>query len=324
MLTKKLTRPSKATTSSTVNLKSRNAEVHYGVHLTRGGHWLRSAITSGPAVSWLSVFLLIPLLAVGAISFFSRGAYGEIELPLTLESYKRLLGFGLLGFDPLYPVILFRSLALGAGTALLCILAALPLAFFIARVRPLYKTLALTLVVIPFWTNLLIRTYAWQILFAPESWITRAFQFVGVGNAGEPLYPGILAVAIGMVCDFVPFMVLPLYASVEKIDWSLAEAAMDLGANRVQVFRHALLPQIAPGLAAGIVLVFLPATGQFVIPDLLGGAKTVMLGNAIQQQFGQSRDWQFGSAIAFVALGLVMLGLAIYVRRGANEKASLL
>jgi len=306
-----------------VNGKPRETQVHYGAQLTRGGNWVRSTISSGPAVLWLSVFLLIPLLAIGGISFFSRGDYGEIELPLTLENYKRLLGFGLLGFDPLYPAILLRSLALGAGTTVLCVTTALPLAFFIARLRPPLKHLGLVLVVIPFWTNLLIRTYAWQILFAPESWITRAFHFLGIGNAGEPLYPGMLAVAVGMVCDFLPFMVLPLYSSVENIDWSLVDAAMDLGANRLQVFRHALLPQIAPGLVAGILIVFLPATGQFVIPDLLGGAKTFMLGNAVQQQFGQSRDWPFGSAIAFVALGLVMLGLAIYARRGEKEEASL-
>ena len=128
---------------------------------------------------------------------------------------------------------------------------------------------------------------------------------------------------VGMVCDFLPFLVLPLYASVEKIDWTLAEAAMDLGANRAQVFRHALLPQISTGLIAGVILVFLPATGQFVIPDLLGGAKTVMLGNAIQQQFGQSRDWPFGAAIAFVALGLVLIGLWVYSRKAAKEEAIL-
>jgi spermidine/putrescine transport system permease protein len=127
-----------------------------------------------------------------------------------------------------------------------------------------------------------------------------------------------------MVCDFLPFLVLPLYASVERIDWMLAEAAIDLGARRTQVFRHALLPQIAPGLVAGVILVFLPATGQFVIPDLLGGAKTVMLGNAIQQQFGQSRDWPFGAAIAFVALGLVMLGLWTYARRVGKEETTIL
>ena len=144
-------------------------------------------------------------------------------------------------------------------------------------------------------------------------------------GAGEALYPGGGAVYLCMVCDYLPFMALPLYASVEKLDWTLAEAAMDLGANRWNVFRHAILPQIKPGLAAGFVLVFLPATGQFVIPDLLGGAKTVMLGNAIQQQFGPGLDWPFGSAIAVVSLAVVMLGLWLFARQaGGREDIELL
>ncbi len=295
----------------------RKPEVRFGQQLSRGGHWRRSALFSGPAVIWLALLLLVPLLIVTGISFLTRGEYGGIEWHFTFDSYKRLAGFGDLGFDALYPVILLRSLALGGATAALSLLAAAPLAFYIARVSDTMKNVALTLVVIPFWTNLLIRTYAWQIILSPESWVTQAVHGLGIGVAGEPLYPGTLAVLIGMVCDFLPFMVLPLYASVEKIDWSLAEAAADLGANRVQVFRHALLPQIIPGLVAGVILVFLPATGQFVIPDLLGGAKTAMLGNVIQQQFASSRDWPFGSAISFVALVLVMAGLWIYLRRGA-------
>ncbi|HEX3798483.1 MAG TPA: ABC transporter permease [Verrucomicrobiae bacterium] len=286
---------------------------------SRGEHWLRSAITSGPGVLWLVIFLLAPLAAVGVISFLSRGDYGEVQLPVTLDNYKRLLGFGLLGFDALYPVILLRSLILGAGTAVACVVAGLPLAFFIARLPDRYKNFALTLVVIPFWTNLLIRTYAWQIILSPESWLTRALHVIGLGNADEALYPGAFAVTIGMICDYLPFLVLPLYASVEKIDWNLAEAAMDLGANGAKVFRHAVLPQIMPGLIAGMILVFLPATGQFVIPDLLGGAKTVMLGNAIEQQFGQSRDWPFGSAIAFVALAIVLFGLWVYARKSSGR-----
>jgi spermidine/putrescine transport system permease protein len=290
-----------------------------GEHISPAGHFVRSAMTSGPAVLWLAVLLLVPLLAVGMISFLSRGDYGETRLPFTLENYKRLLGFGLLGFDPLYPAILLRSLVLGAVTAVACVVTGLPLAFFISRLPSQYKNVALTLVVIPFWTNLLIRTYAWQILLAPESWFTRVVHAIGIGTQGEPLYPGTMAVGIGMICDYLPFLVLPLYASVEKIDWSLAEAAMDLGADRARVFRHALLPQIMPGLIAGMILVFLPATGQFVIPDLLGGAKTVMLGNAIQQQFGQSRDWPFGSAVAFVALGFVLAGLWLYARKGQGK-----
>ena len=307
-----------------MNVALRNRSRHPAPHArfpSRLGEWWRSALTSGPAVLWETLFLLAPLLAIGAISFFSRGDYGEIERPLTLESYKRLLGFGLLGFDPLYPVIFLRSLLLGGGTALVCLIAGLPLAFFIAKLPSRLKTLALTLVVIPFWTNLLIRTYAWQIMLSPGSWLVRAMHTLRIGDGTEALYPSTAAVALGMACDFLPFMVLPLYASVEKLDWTIAEAAADLGANRFRTFRHALLPQLLPGLVAGLVLVFLPAAGQFVIPDLLGGSKTVMLGNVIQQQFGQSRDWPFGSAIAFAALGLVLAGLWLFARKGAEGKS---
>jgi spermidine/putrescine transport system permease protein len=298
----------------------RSQEVSFGQPLTRSGHWCRSALFSGPAVLWLTVLLVLPLLLVLGISFLTREEYGGFGTPITLENYRRLAGYGELGFDNLYPVILLRSLVLGAATAILCLLTGLPLAFFVARLPGRWKTAALTLVVIPFWTNLLIRTYAWQLLLSPESWLSKGLHAIGIGVTGEPLYPGLLAVMLGMVCDFLPFMALPLYASVEKIDWTLAEAAADLGADRWRVFRHALLPQIRPGLIAGIILVFLPATGQFVIPDLLGGAKTAMLGNIIQQQFAASRDWPFGAAISSAALLLVAAGLWLYLRRGEAKE----
>lgn len=292
--------------------------MEHGRYLNRKQHWVRAAGTCGPAGLWLLLFLFAPLLGILGISLLSRGDYGDVQWPFTLENYKRLLGFGWLGFDPLYPLILGRSILLGATTATICALVSLPLVFFIARLRGRFRTAALVLVIVPFWTNLLIRTYAWQILLAPDSWISRIAQATHLIPAGEGLYPGTFAVAIGMVCDYLPFMALPLYTSVEKLDWSLSEAAMDLGADRWGVFRHALLPQIAPGLAAGLVLVFLPATGQFVIPDLLGGAKTVMLGNAIQQQFGQARDWPFGSAMASVTLALVLLGVLFRTRKARS------
>jgi spermidine/putrescine transport system permease protein len=180
------------------------------------------------------------------------------------------------------------------------------------------------LVVIPFWTNLLIRTYAWQILLAPGSLLAGLAAWIGLVGPGEPLYPSTAAVYIGMVCDYLPFLVLPLYASVEKLDWSLAEAASDLGADNLRVFRHAIFPQVVPGLVAGFILVFIPATGQFVIPDLLGGSKTVMVGNAIAQEFGASRDWPFGSAISVLTMGLVMIGLWIYARKSAGRGGELL
>src|SRR5262249_29124789 len=161
---------------------------------------------------------------------------------------------------------------------------------------------------------LLIRTYAWQIILSGSGWLARGAAAVGWIAPGDALFPSTFAVFLGLTCDYLPFLVLPLYASAEKIDWTLAEAASDLGANHWGVFRHAILPQIRPGLTAGVILVFVPATGQFIIPDLLGGAKTVLLGNAIQQQFGPSRDWPFGSAIACLAMGLVMLALWLYAR----------
>jgi len=282
-------------------------EVRFGEQLTARGHWLRSLLTTGPGILWVTVFLLLPLAWIGVLSFLTRGESGGFALPFTFDNYKRFAGSGIFGFDwHVYPSIIGRSIGLGAGTAALCVIAALPLAFFIVGLPGRSKNAALTLVLIPFWTNLLIRTYAWQILLGPS------------------LCPSTLAVYLGMVCDYLPFLLLPLYASVEKIDWSVAEAASDLGANGPRVFWHAILPQVTPGLVAGIILVFIPATGQYVIPDLLGGGKVQMLGNVIQQQFGGSRDWPFGSAIAFVAMGVVLLGLWVYARVAGEKGGELL
>jgi spermidine/putrescine transport system permease protein len=290
-----------------------------GEQLTRAGEIVRAALTSGPGILWVMVFLLAPLLALGAISFLSKGVYGWFEPPVTLYSYKRFAGFGLLGFDILYPIIIARSLLLGFATALLCAVAAFPLTFFIAGLPGRWRNFALTLVVIPLWTNLMIRTYAWQILLGPDSPISHAAVALGLLDAGDGIFPGTLAVYAGMVCDFLPFLALPLYASVEKLDWTLIEAARDLGADNFNIFRHAILPQVMPGLASGFILVLIPASGQFVVPDLLGGGKTVMLGSLIQQQFLQSRDWPFGAAIAFITMALSMAGLSCYARASARR-----
>lgn len=278
------------------------------------------AVTCGPAVVWMALCFLLPLLGLAGMSFFSRGPDGEVTLPLTRENYRRLLGFGQLGFDPFYPVVLGRSLLLGAATTFLCLLAALPFALWLARRSSRGQLVALTLVVIPFWTNFLVRTYAWQVLLSPDSPLTRVLNAAGIGEPGAGLYPGWGAVLTAMVCDFLPFMVLPLYVAAERLDWTLVEAAMDLGANRWQAFRHAIWPQLRPGVIAGSVLVFLPATGQFVVPDLLGGAKLAFLGNLLQQQFGPSRDWPFGAALATVTLGLMLLALAWRARTASKQE----
>jgi spermidine/putrescine transport system permease protein len=258
-------------------------------------------------------------MGVVATAFATRGDYGQVEWRFTWDNFARFAGFGPFGFEPLYPMIVLRSRGMAAATSVLCLGAALPLTFFIARLPDRWRRVALMGVIIPYWTNLLIRTYAWQIVFSAQGWPARFAAAVGLISEGEALYPGTFAVFVGLTCDYLPFLALPLYASVEKIDWSLAEAAADLGASGWRVFRHALLPQIVPGLVAGFTLVFIAATGQFVIPDLLGGAQTVLLGNAIQQQFGSSRDWPFGSAIACLTMALVMVGLWVFGRMTETE-----
>ncbi len=298
---------------------ARRIEIRFGERLTPAGQLVRSALTSGPGIFWVSVFLLAPLLAVIGMSLFTRGPYGDYGPPLSFANFVRLAGFGAFGFDPLYPLVIARSLTLAAGTTLVCLVAGFPLAYFIVRLPLRAKQVALTLVVIPFWTNLLIRTYAWQILLGPASWIAKAAGALHLIEPGRPLYPSLGAVYLGMLAAYLPFFVLPLYSSFEKLDWSIPEAAMDLGADAPRVLRHAILPQVLPGMIAGMILVFIPAVGQFVIPDLLGGARTVLLGNAIQQQFGASRDWPFGAAIAFVGMAVVMLGLSFYARTAGKD-----
>lgn len=279
----------------------------------RSKSWLLSVL---PGAAWQAVFVALPLLAILEVSFLSRGDYGDVTRPGTFANYKQLAGYGPLGFEPLYPVILARTIGLAVGTTFLCAAAALPLAFFCARVAGRSRTAAVTLLTIPAWTNLLVRTYAWQILLGANGPLATVLTKLGVIPPGTALYPSTTAVLLGLMCDYLPFAALPLYASVEKMDHSLVDAAKDLGASRWNVFRHGIYPQIKPGLWAGLIFVFLPSLGQFVIPDLLGGARTVLLGNILEQQFGTSRDWPFGSAIAVFSLLFILAGVLLYARKG--------
>jgi len=264
-----------------------------------------------PGVVWLLLFSIFPLVLIVGMGFASRGNYGQLELPFTTESYRRLAGFGSLGFDPVYPLILLRSFLVAAGTTVICMILALPMAFWIAKQRGPWKFFFLGMVVIPVWTNLLVRTYSWQLVLSPQGLLSRLAVQLGLLTEGTGIYPGWFAVSLGLVSDYLPVFILPVYAAVEKIDWKLSEAARDLGAHGWSVFRAAILPQINGGLKTGALFVFLPALSQFVIPDLLGGAKLFLLGNLLQQQFGPSRDWPFGSAMASVILLLMALMLGI-------------
>jgi len=272
-----------------------------------------------PGAGWEVLFLALPFAGMVVMSFMTRGEVGGVERPFTLENYKLLAGFGPFGFEPLYPVVLLRTVTLAFVTAASCAAAALPLVFWVASLSRRKRTVALMLLTIPVWTNLLVRTYAWQVLLGPDGLITGAARAVGLVGGGEALYPGMAAVLVCLVCDYLPFAALPLYASVEKMNRATVEAARDLGASGWNVWRHAVYPQIKPGLWAGLVFVFLPALGQFVIPDLLGGAKTVLLGNVLQQQFGPSRDWPFGAALTTVTIFVLALIVLLYARKAKEE-----
>jgi len=285
--------------------------------LTRPGPLMRRGLWFlGPAVVWLLGLLVIPGLALVALSFAERGQYGEVIWNFNLENYSRLLGYGIFGWSPDTIFILLRSIWVALVTTLICVVLAYPMAFFIATRPERTRYLWLTLVIIPFWTNLVIRTYAWQLLFSPEFPLAKVAQALRLVESGSSLYPSAFAVYVGMITAFLPFVVMPLFSSVERLDWSLVEAANDLYAGRIRTFFQAIWPQTLPGLTVGIILTFVPAMGMFVIPDLLGGAKYLLVGNLIQQQFFASRDWPYGAAISLGLMVMTLIGLAIYRRRG--------
>src|ERR1017187_951724 len=238
--------------------------------------------------AWLTMVVLFaaPFVIVLGYSFLTRGVYGGIELPWTAESYRRL-------FDPLYLAILRRSFAMALAATITCLLLAFPAALFIAR-APRHKNLYLQLVMLPFWTSFLVRTYAWIFLLRDTGLFNTALQALGVTHAPLPLLYNDGAVILGLVYGYLPFMVLPLYATLERLDPFLIEAAADLGARPMTAFWKVILPLCAPGIRAGTVLVFIPCLGAFLVPDLLGGGKSIMIGNIVQNQFTTARDWPFG------------------------------
>jgi spermidine/putrescine transport system permease protein len=309
-------------TSGASNASARRASITPvgGELLTAGQLWSRAIMTAGPGIVWITSFLVLPGLLIFGYSFLSRGEISPAELPVTIDNYARFAGRDAFGdFDPAYWIIVGRSVLVSVVTTVVCVVLAYPLSFFIAAHGPRTRNTLLLLVIAPSWINLVIRTYAWMIVFNPDSPVTSLARAFGLTGEGEGLFPSAFAVYIGMVNVFLPFLVLPLYTAVERLDWSLLEAAQDLYATKWQAFWNVILPQTLPGLVAGIILTVIPAFGMYVVPDLLGGAKTALVGNAIAQQFGQSRDWPFGAAISFLVMSLTMLVLYVYSRRAGEQ-----
>jgi spermidine/putrescine transport system permease protein len=269
-------------------------------------------------LAWILVLLVAPLGAMLAWSVASRAATGDIEWTFTLRNFARLAGFDAFGWTRSYLVILGTTLLISMVTTVITIALAYPLAFFIARQPPASRYLWLALIMIPFCTNLVIRTYAWMLLLGSQMPPARIAQWLRFIGPDEALYPSRLAVYIGMVSNSLPFAVLPLYTNVEKLDWAIVEASRDLYARPARTFFNGILPQTFPGLVTAVILTFIPAMGAFLIPDLLGGGKSWMLGNLIQHQFGVSRDFPFGAAVSLVLTFLTLVGLLV-MRRSGDE-----
>ncbi|MCX6592570.1 MAG: ABC transporter permease [Acidobacteria bacterium] len=274
---------------------------------------LAASVTAflSPAVVLQLLLFVAPMLIIAGYSVLSRGAYGGVESPWTIENYQRLL-------DPLYGVILLRSVWLAAVSTLLCLVLGFPLALFIAR-SGRRKNFYLQLVIMPFWTSFLIRTYAWLFLLRDTGLLNTVLQATGMISEPLPLLYNDGAVVLGLVYGYLPFMVLPLYATLERLDPSLLEAAADLGATPWVALWRIVLPLCRPGILAGAILVFIPCLGAYLTPDLMGGGKTIMIGNLVQNQFTTARDWPFGSAISLALMALVMLLLMGAARRKGLE-----
>ena len=265
-----------------------------------------------PGLFWLILFFAIPLVVIVIYSFLTPGPTGDVIWKFTLDNYITLFT------RSLYVNAYIRSLWFGILTTVICLLIGYPLSLYVVQRSPRWRSVLLFLILIPFWTNFLVRTYAWMLILSNNGVLNTLFQAVGLPRQTMLNTAG--AVLVGLIYGELPFMVLPIYASLDRFDFTLLEAASDLGANRTRAFLRVMLPLTMPGVAAGSVLVFIPTVGQFVVSDLLGGAKVDMLGNLMERLFRRQNppDWPLGSAMALIFM-LVLTVLVIFYFRMTTE-----
>lgn len=258
-------------------------------------------------VSWLTLFVLLPNLMIIVTSFLTRDDAHFVSMVLTFDNYRRLL-------DPLYASVLLHSLNMAFIATLCCLLLGYPFAWCLTRLSPRLRPLMLFLLIVPFWTNSLIRIYGLKIFLSTRGWLNDFLLWLGVTDKPFRIMFTSEAVILGLIYILLPFMVLPLYSSLEKLDRSYLEAARDLGASKLQTFVRIILPLTLPGIVAGCLLVFIPAMGMFYVADLMGGARNLLIGNIIKSQFLNIRDWPSGAATSVVMTLLMGIMLLFYWR----------
>lgn len=277
-----------------------------------------------PITLMLGVFFLVPLGIMVVYSFLEPGLYGGVEWNWYPFNYGRILGWPLNDyeeFDAIYLSIFLNSLKIACLTVLFSLLICYPAAFWVSNMSERRKSFVLFLITLPFFANLLIRIYAWLLLLRPSGFINTLLETLGLIAQPLDMLFSSFAVIVGMVYIFTPFMFLPIYANVEKLDYSLVRASQDLGATPLQTFLRVILPLTAPGIIGGSIIVFIPALGNFIVPAFLGGSKVQMTGNLIERSFLQSRDWPFGAALALLIMASVVLVLIIQLARSSRAEA---
>jgi spermidine/putrescine transport system permease protein len=279
-----------------------------------------------PAVLLISLFLILPLSLIVVFSFLEPGTYGGVEWNFSTKAYVQFLFeedflTEALAFNADYLSIFSNSLLLAITSTILCLLIGFPTAYFIATRPGRTRTIWLFAITIPYWVNLLIRTVAMLFLVRDQGPINAFLMKIGV--ISEPLHIAYsnFAIGLGLFYSYLPFMVLPIYASIERLDFALVEAAHDLYAKRWATLRHVIIPAVKPGIIAGCLLVFIPSLGAFIAPDILGGGKSLMIGNLVALQFQGSRNWPFGAALAVILLSIILIVLMVFARRSAREVA---
>ena len=266
-------------------------------------------------VLWIILFTILPLLIIVLFSFTEKTEMGSISMVFTLDNYRKF-------FQPLYLNVLKRSVILAVVSTVMCLIVGYPMAYIMSRAPRKKRNLMATLFVLPLWTNFLLRTYAWMGLLREQGLVNEFLKAIGLIERPLQLLYNNGAVVMGMVYNFLPFMVLPIYSVLVKLDDSLLEAAHDLGANDVKVFQKVIFPLSLPGVATGIYMVFMPAVSTFVLSDLLGGSHTILLGNLIENQFRNARNWQFGSAISVIMLLFIIVTMGYFAKDGDHERGN--
>ena len=267
-----------------------------------------------PSVFWLLVFTLIPMGIVVYYSFLTRGPWGSITYEFTLDSYRLIL-------DPLFLKIFARSFVLASLTVIVCLCAGYMVAYWIALYGGGRKNLFIFLVILPFWTSYLVRIYAWMTLLSDHGLINTFLMNLNLISEPLPLLHNQFAVLVGLVYTYLPFMILPLFAALERLDRSVLEAAADLGATATERFFRVTLPLTKGGMLSGSVLVFMPAIGEWLIPELLGGAKAMMIGKFIALKFTGLRHWPLGSAYSLLLVAIILILIYLYMRAGGGKEA---